>query len=99
MRRVGAIVGCFAGGGELVHLIEAGEVVQRLGRGFADRLDRAGQIGQGFADGNQAVSLTLHSFIIPCPSGKEPQEKSSGWVRGEGVLPPFPRIQYLGEEI
>ena len=35
----------------------SGEVVQCLGRGFAERLDRAGQIGQGFADGNQAGPL------------------------------------------
>ena len=29
----------FAGRDKLVHLIEAGEVVHRLGRGFAERLD------------------------------------------------------------
>ena len=36
---------------KLIHLIGLGEVVPRL--------NRAGQIGQGFGNGNQAV-LTLH---------------------------------------
>ena len=30
----------FSGSHKLVHLVGLGEVVQRLGRGFADRLDR-----------------------------------------------------------
>ena len=57
MRRQGAERHCarheteigvrFAGADKLVHLIEAGEVVQRLGRGFAERLDGAAQIGEG----------------------------------------------------
>ena len=38
--------------------------------GFAERLDRAGQIGQGFPDGNQLAALTLHGFILPCPPDK-----------------------------
>ena len=33
--------------------------------GFAERLDRAGQIGQGFPDRNQLAALTLHGFILP----------------------------------
>ena len=41
------------------HLIEAGEVVPRLGWGFAERLDGAAQIGQGFPDRNQLAALTL----------------------------------------
>ena len=54
----------FASPDQLVHLIEAGEVVPRLGRGFADRLDRTGQIGQGSGNGNQLAALTLHGFIF-----------------------------------
>ena len=50
-------------------LIDAGVVVQRLGRGL-ERLDRAGQIGQGFGNGNQLAALTLHGFILPCTSDK-----------------------------
>ena len=44
---------------QLVHLIEAGEAPPRRW-GFAERLDRAGQIGDDFSDGNQAVSFRLH---------------------------------------
>ena len=38
----------FAGCDKLVHLIGAGEVVPRLGRGFAERLYRAAQAGEGY---------------------------------------------------
>ena len=55
---------------KLIHLVEAGEVVPRLGRGFADRLHRAAQAGENFGGGKQAVSFTLHGFILPCSSGK-----------------------------
>ena len=42
----------------------------QLGRSLADRLDRAGQIGQGFSNRNQLVALTLHGFIFPCAPDK-----------------------------
>ena len=61
----------FAGPGQLVHLIEAGEVVPRLGRVAADRLHGAAQIGDDFTDGNQLAALTLHGFILPCSSGQD----------------------------
>ena len=41
--------------------------------GFAERLDRAEQIGQGFTDGNQTVAFTLHSLILPWDSDTRPQ--------------------------
>ena len=52
----------FAGPCELVYLIGEGEVAQRLGRGFAEFLHRAVQIGQGFTDRNQLAAFTLHGF-------------------------------------
>ena len=56
----------FAGPDKLVHLIEAGEVVQRLGRGFADRLHRPAQIGEDITDRNQFTALTLRVvFSLP----------------------------------
>ena len=55
---------------KLVHLIGKGETPTRRRRGFAERLAGAGQIGQGFTDRNQAAALTLHGFILPCPSDK-----------------------------
>ena len=55
----------FAGRDKLVHLIGLSEVVHRLGRGVADRLQRAIQIGQGFTDGNQLAALTLHGLYSP----------------------------------
>ena len=58
MRRVGAIVGCFAGGGELVHLIEAGEVVQRLGRGW----------------GHFSIGQELHAKALGALLGAEPAD-------------------------
>ena len=64
----------FAGRHKLAHLIGLGEVVQRLGRGFADCLDRPVQIGDDFTDRNQLAALTLHGFILPCPSDKTLQE-------------------------
>ena len=45
----------FAGPDKLVHLIGNGEVVPRRWWGFAERLDGAAQIGEGFTDRNQAV--------------------------------------------
>ena len=46
-----------------VYLIGKGETPLRRGRGVADRLDRAGQIGDDFTDRNQlAVFTLLHSF-------------------------------------
>ena len=69
-RHEAEIGGRFAGPDKLIHLVEAGEVVQRLGRGFADCLHRAGEIGDDFTDGNQPVALTLHGFILPCASDK-----------------------------
>ena len=53
----------FAGLDKLVHLIGLGEVVAGLGRGFAERLHRPGQIGQGFPDRNQLAPLTLHGLF------------------------------------
>ena len=58
----------FAGRDKLVHLVGLGEVVERLGRGVADRLDGARQIGQGGGDGNQPVSFTLHGLFSHAPS-------------------------------
>ena len=43
----------------LTVLIGKGEVALCRGRGY-ERLDRAGQIGQGFGNGNQLAALTLH---------------------------------------
>ena len=53
----------FAGPDQLVYLIGEGEAPPRRWWGFADRLDGAAQIGQGFPDRNQAVLfITLHGF-------------------------------------
>ena len=58
----------FAGPDKLVHLIGLGEVPPCRWWDFAERLDRAGQIGQGFGNGNQLASFALHGFILPmCP--------------------------------
>ena len=63
----------FAGPDKLVYLIESGEVVERLRRGFADRGHRPAQVGENFANGNQAVALTLHGFTFPQnPNSPEP---------------------------
>ena len=62
----------FAGSDKLVHLIEAGEVVQRLGRGSAQSFPRAGQIDQGFGNGNQLAALTLHGLFSHAPQTKPP---------------------------
>ena len=48
---------------KLAHLIGAGEVPLLRWRCFAERLDRAGQIGQGFGNGNQLASFTLHDLF------------------------------------
>ena len=50
---------------KLVHLIEAREVVHRLGRGFAERVRRAVQSAEDFSNGNQAVSFAVHGFHSP----------------------------------
>ena len=65
--------GRFAGPDKLVHLIGLGEVVARRWRGFAERLDRAGQIGQGFPDGNQFATLTLRALFSHVPQTKQGQ--------------------------
>ena len=57
----------FAGLDQLVHLIQAREVVPRLGRGFVERPDRPAQIGQGFTDGNQLAAFTLHALFCHAP--------------------------------
>ena len=44
-------------------------MVLRRARGY-ERLDRAGQIGDDFTDGNQLAVLTLHGFILPCSPDK-----------------------------
>ena len=53
----------FAGRDKLVYLVGLGEVVVRLGRGFADRFHRTAQIGDDFTDRNQLATLTLHGFL------------------------------------
>ena len=57
----------FAGRDKLVHLVGLGEVVERLGRGVADRLDRPVQVGDDLTDRNQLPALTLHGFYSPMP--------------------------------
>ena len=58
----------FAGPDKLVHLIAEGEAPPRRWWGFAERLDRAGQINDDFSNGNQLAALTLHyGFILPQP--------------------------------
>ena len=49
------------------------------GRGY-ERLDRAGQIGQGFGNGNQLATLTLHALFSHVPQTKTgtPPETSAG---------------------
>ena len=47
----------FAGRDKLVHLVGLGEVVACLGRGVADRLDRAAQIGQSRISEISVVSI------------------------------------------
>ena len=52
--------------------------------GFAERLDRAAQIGEGITDRNQPVALTLHGFILPCSSDKTYRRRRvtlAVWVR------------------
>ena len=57
----------FAGRNKLIHLIEAGEVVNRLGRGVAELFHRPVQIRDGFLDGNQAVPFARHAFFSHVP--------------------------------
>ena len=75
-RRKGSAAGSArpaCGRSKLIHLIGAGEVALCRRRGY-ERLDRAGQIGQGFRNGNQLDALTLHSFILPRSPDKTLQE-------------------------
>ena len=66
----------FAGRDKLVHLIGLGEVVARLGRSFADRLDRPVQIGDDFTDRNQLAALTLHALFSHVPQTRQGQFRS-----------------------
>ena len=50
------------------HLIGLSEVALRCWPGFAERLDRAGQIGDDFTDGNQLAALTLREDRHSCLS-------------------------------
>ena len=53
---------------KLAHLIGLSEVALRCWPGFAERLDRAGQIGDDFTDGNQLAALTLREDRHSCLS-------------------------------
>ena len=68
-----------AGPDKLVHLVGLGEVVARLGRGFADRLDRAAQAADDFTYGNQIAALTLHGLFshLPQTAPKRSSRKES----------------------
>ena len=57
----------FAGRDMLVHLIGLGEVVQRLGRGFAERLHRPVQAAEDFPDRDQAALFTLYGLFSHVP--------------------------------
>ena len=52
------------------HLIGLGEVVARLGRGFAERLYRPVQVAEGFTDGNQLARVDAAWLILPCGADK-----------------------------
>ena len=52
-------------------------MVQRLGRGVADRFHRTAQIGQGITDRNQLAALTLHGFYSPMMAGQDLQATAS----------------------
>ena len=58
-----AIWGRFAGPDKLVYLIGNGEAPPRRWWGFTERLDRTGQIGDDFTDGNQLVSFVSPSVL------------------------------------
>ena len=82
----------FAGRDELVHLIGKSEAPPRLGRGFAERLDRAGQIGQGFGNRNQLAASVSHGFYSPM----FPRQKTAGGGASatfEGVVGKGLRVQ------
>ena len=49
----------------LVHLVGLGEVVERLGRGVADRGHRPVQAGDDFLNRNQLGAFRLHVRILP----------------------------------
>ena len=61
----------FAGRDKLVHLIGLGEVVARLGRGFAERLHRAVHTREGITDRNQLAALTLHGSFSHAPQTRQ----------------------------
>ena len=88
----------FAGPDKLVHLIEAGEVVQRLGRGFADLFHRPAQAGADFPDGNQPVSFTLHGLFSHAPETRprEHQPPVRGNVMANLTLEEQPSVQRFG---
>ena len=67
----------FAGPDQLVHLIGLGEVVQRLGRGAADRFHRTAQIGQGITDRNQLAALTLQGLFSHVPQTRQGGERET----------------------
>ena len=80
----------FTGPDKLVHLIGAGEVGQRLGRGFADRFHRAAQIGEGITDQNQPAALTLHALFSHAPQTRSQRRADCRWPhqRNRGVSGP-----------
>ena len=84
----------FAGPNQLVHLIGLGEVVPRLGRGVADRLDRPVQPTEDLTNGNQPASFTLHGFYFSLSSGPI---KSYPFVLLHGPLPfpPTPSQRFI----
>ena len=57
----------FAGLNQLVHLVEAGEVVSRLGGGLLERLLRTALAGEHVPDRKPLAlaSLPLHGFPFP----------------------------------
>ena len=49
----------------------ASEVAQHLGRGFVERLDRAGQAEDGITDRNQSAAFTLHGLFSNSPQTEQ----------------------------
>ena len=72
------IGGRFAGPNKQVHLIGLGEVVERLGRGFADRLHRPAQTAEGFTDRNQLAAFTLHGSFSHVPQTARSESRGRG---------------------
>ena len=56
-------------------------MVPRLGRSVADRLDRAGQVGQGITDRNQAFSVALHRLYFPMRARQDPRRPKDRTMR------------------